>query len=791
MPRPKLDIVSIAKAALDHARALLPSWLPGGKWDGIEWRCGDLAGNPGKSCAVNSESGRWSDFASNESGGDLVSLYAAIHGVSQIEAARDVATLIGFPLADGHAAPALGARRPAPDEPPPAKPGGKAPRSEWRPIVPVPDNAGPAPRAHVVRGPPEWSWPYSDEAGRLLGVVYRFKTSDGGKEVLPCTYCERPGGQREWRWMQFPEPRPLYLPARAPLRTSLPVLVVEGEKCADAAWEQLGQWYDVVSWPGGGKAAHKAAWSMLRRRRAVLWPDADAKVDKHTGEILPAEKQPGVATMRKIAGELLALEATVFLVDVPAPGEKPDGWDIADAISEGMRSEELRAWIQARLRRFDETADPPVGSTRPPPSPPAGSNGLDDDWQSRLIVDRRDRPVDCRENVMLVLVYHPRWRGAVGFNEFAGRTESLTRTPWGTGPGEWTTRDDRELGLWLAQQVDLLIRSEANLSAGVEMAAERARFHPVLAYLESLQWDRVDRLPHWLQDCCGVEDSNYVRLVGTYFLRSMVARVRKPGAQVDHMLVLEGGQGKGKSSALRVLGGPWYSDTQFRLGDKDALLQLADVWIYEVSELDAFSRADVTAVKQFLTTLNDNIRGVYERRVRKRPRQVVLAGTTNQERYLRDMTGNRRFWPVQVCEAVDLDRLREWRDQLFAQAYAEVKAGERWWPTRDEERELFVPAQDARVIADPWLDELPRRLEEAKWADSRAFTTAELLGALGVSADKIDSAGQMAKRIEAIMHRLGWRRTRERRKDGTRPHVYERPVRTQDGEHDSAIEVPI
>lgn len=777
-----LDIQRIAQAALSRAETFLPDWLPGGHWEGAEWRCGDLSGGKGKSFGANAKTGRWSDFASGESGGDLVSLYAAIFcGGKQGDAARRLAREMGMDQAR---------ERPA-GKSAPASAAGKE-RTDWTPILPVPESAGEPPRAHVVRGAPERRWDYRDAAGRLLGCVYRFVTSDGGKEVLPCTYCEHPNGAREWRWISFRDPRPLYVPAADGAGHWLrdrPVLVVEGEKCADAAFAELEPWLDVVSWPGGGKAVHKADWSLLAGRRVILWPDCDAKTERGGPELLPADRQPGMVAMRKLAEILAPLKCKLRRVDIPAPGAVKDGWDVADAIADGLRGEALREWMLERLCPvdvdYDEEAPPPGG---PPPAPPSsdGGDGRGSSWQDHLIYGPRQRLMDCRENVAMILVHHPRWAGTVGYNAFAGRTESLAATPWGTGPGEWTNRDDRELGLWLAQNLDLLIRSEANLNAGVEMAAERAAFHPVLRYIERTPWDQVDRLAYWLQECCGVEDTTYTRLVGTYFLRAMVARVLKPGAQVDHMLVLEGGQGKGKSTALRVLGGEWYSDTQFRLGDKDALLQLVDVWLYEVSELDSFSRADVTAVKQFLTTLNDNIRGVYERRARKRPRQVVMAGTTNQQHYLRDMTGNRRFWPVRVGEQVDVDRLREWRDQLFAQALADVRAGERWWPTREEEREHFIPAQEARTITDPWLDELPKRLEDLKWSDRQSFTTAEILGVLGVSADKIDGNGQMAKRVETIMDRLSWERTRERRTDGSRPHVWRRPSRVPDSADDSS-----
>jgi predicted P-loop ATPase len=781
-----MDISRIAQAALASADTLLPRWLSGGRWEGAEWRCGDLSGAPGKSCAVNAKTGRWSDFQSGESGGDLVALYAAMHSVSQLEAARSVADEVGLPVDEKPTR-----RRTPRAAKPAATPKAPTPRTDWVPVLPVPADAGPAPVAHIKRGRPAMTWAYRDAAGQLLGYVCRFVTSDGGKEVLPLSWCAHPSGAHEWRWISFPEPRPLYLAAWRLERERLPpVLVVEGEKCADAAAAELGATLDVVSWPGGGKAVLKADWSPLRGRRVIVWPDADAKLGRD-GALLPASQQPGISTMRKLGAHLVGLGCEVREVTLPAPGERPDGWDVADAVAEGLTGPALREWLLERLVPLPGLSGPAVPPQDPPRAPPADGGPPDDGrWAHALIRDRRGELVDCRENVMLILTHHPDWQGAVGFNRFASRTESLRETPWRTGPGEWTTADDREMGLWLAQHLGLLIRAEANLNAGVEMAAERSAFHPVMRYLDALVWDGVDRLSFWLHECCGATDTPYARMAGAFFLRAMCARVWKPGAQVDHMLVLEGGQGKGKSTALRVLGGEWYSDTQFRLGDKDALLQLADTWLYEVSELDSFSRADVTSVKQFLTTLNDNIRGVYERRVRKRPRQVVMAGTTNQKRYLRDMTGNRRFWPVPVGEVVDVERLRQWRDQLFAQAYAEVRAGERWWPTRAEEAEHFQPQQDARIVADPWLDELPKRVSEAKFMDRSSFTTAEILGVLGVSADKIDGAGQMARRVEAIMMTLGWSHVRERRSDGTRPWVYRRPS-TPAAPADESVEVPL
>lgn len=166
-------------------------------------------------------------------------------------------------------------------EPPARKPARGAGDDEaacpWVPILPVPEHAGKPPKAHLKRGLPERVWCYHDAAGKPLGYVYRFKTSTGGKEILPLVFARNAEtGAEEWRWMAFPEPRPLYGLDRLAAKPDATVLLVEGEGCADAGAEALPE-YAVISWPGGGKAAKKADWSPLAGRKVVAWPDADAK----------------------------------------------------------------------------------------------------------------------------------------------------------------------------------------------------------------------------------------------------------------------------------------------------------------------------------------------------------------------------------------------------------------------------------------------------------------------------------------------------------------------------------
>lgn len=265
-------------------------------------------------------------------------------------------------------------------------------RSPWVPVLPAPADAPEPPKAHMARGLPQKVWAYHDAAGRVLGYVYRFVKSDGGKEVLPLVWAtNEDSGAAEWHWMAFPEPnRPLYGLDRLAAKPDATVLVVEGEKCADAGHEHLPE-LAVVSWPGGGKADAKVDWSPLAGRKVITWADADAKRVPLTPEekeqglvlsvkpLLPEADQPGVATMARIRGRLADLGCRLWNVQLPPPGGKPDGWDIADAVVDGMRGADLADFVRSAARPVvsprsvdleqpfhAEQEPPPLGEERPP-----------------------------------------------------------------------------------------------------------------------------------------------------------------------------------------------------------------------------------------------------------------------------------------------------------------------------------------------------------------------------------------------------------------------------------------
>jgi len=195
------------------------------------------------------------------------------------------------------------------------------------------------------------------------------------------------------------------------------------------------------------------------------------------------------------------------------------------------------------------------------------------------------------------------------------------------------------------------------------------RFHPIRDYLTGLRWDGASRLDGWMTEYLGADATPLNAAIGRIVLIAAVRRVREPGAKFDSILVLEGEQGVGKSSAIKILAGPEnFSDQNILTLDPKAQMELLEgVWIYELCGLEGLSRAETSKVKAFASRSADHSRPAYARFKESRPRQTIFIGTANDDKYLRDMTGNRRFWPVKVGK-IDLEALQRDHDQLFAEA---------------------------------------------------------------------------------------------------------------------------
>lgn len=751
--RARVDFAAVARELNARAEQLVPQWLPNGRRDGHEWKVGSLAGEAGKSLSINLRTGVWADFASDEKGGDLLSLYAAIEGLSMLEAARR--------LADDYRLTPLTA---APDSVP-AQPKSKEPRSLWRPVMPPPADAPDYTTqwGHYARGVPKRHWEYRGAAGELLGVVCRFETSDGGKDILPLSWCEHPRMRPSWRYIAFPEPRPLYGLPRLAGDTERPVIVVEGEKCADALHELLEGSVPVLAWPGGGKAVGLADWSVLKDRAVVLWPDADRKVDKKSGELLPPHKQPGIAAMEAIAEKLAEHGCRVRILDLVPLGDVADGWDVADAIAEGWTRERVQAFVRDHQR-----APGALLPTRAAQAAGAVAE-LPPDVEYSLVM-KRGEIAACTANVYALLMRSDDWRGAIAFDEFAQRIVKLKPPPYLTPvpAGEWESQDDSRTAMWLATRHGFTA-SSALVAETVEVIARENAFHPVRIYLEGLKWDGTPRIDFWLGEQLGVELSEYSQLVARFFLIGMVKRVMEPGCKFDYCLVLEGRQGMFKSSALRVLGGDWFKDTDLDLQNKDAMTALQGAWLYEIAEMDSLTRAEASKQKSFLSRQVDEFRPVYGRREVRLPRQVVFAGTTNSWEWNKDPTGGRRFWPVEVTD-VDLEGLAAQRDQLFAEALVQWRAGVACYPDRVQQRDLFDPEQLKRQQSEGYVD----ALHDWVYGQTRDFSMAEAV-VDGLKMDYSKLTRDVQTRVGNALKSLGC--TRVEKRNGMTRFWYRPPTR--------------
>ena len=277
------------------------------------------------------------------------------------------------------------------------------------------------------------------------------------------------------------------------------------------------------------------------------------------------------------------------------------------------------------------------------------------------------------------------------------------RNDWVEGP--WTDHDDMDLLMWC--QANGARKMKKGVAQDAAMAvARRHRFHPVRDYLKGLRWDGTPRLDGWLAAYArATGDAAYLAAVGRATLIAMVARVMRPGCKVDTVLVLEGEQGIGKSSLFQALvpDPSWFSDSMpHDLASKDARAHLKGKWVIELPELAQFRRTELAALKGFLTTATDTYRPSYGRHEVTVARQCVFVASTNEEQYLADATGGRRYWPVALGGEVDLDAIRRDRDQLWAEAAAAFGRGEAWWITDPALTPIVKGEQAARKVGDGW-----------------------------------------------------------------------------------------
>lgn len=612
------------------------------------------------SISVDLAKGTWFDFETNEGGG--------------------VTDLIAR-MIKGEPGEWLRERGYVPDERPPSrKPNG---------------SAGPMQRKIVA------VFDYRDGDGTLLFQVVRFDPKDF-RQRRPDEMS--PDG---WVWAvrgvkQVPYRLPEIIEALAQEQT---VFVVEGEKCADLLWS--------VGVPatcnagGAGKWLDRLAQYFVGADIVVI-PDWDPqKISPKTGELMFNNAKPvlpGQDHAISVGRSLDGIAKRVRVLDLGKfwPNITPKA-DIYD-------------WFEAGNNRqmFDVLADmAEPWSELLQLTFPGGGTASVKDWIGQCMTGKSAFANNIA-NALVGLRKDPSLFQSFGFDAMQ-RIPMLMQPIFSVDP-TFIPRPLEDNDVSMVQE-HMQWKGLRRVGADTAYKAVLARcaensFHPVRRYLDSLEWDGVNRLDTWLAIYLGVELNDYSRGIGPMFLISMIARILAPGCKADHMIVLEGPQGVLKSTACRVLGGEWFSDNLPDItSGKDASQHLRGKWLIEIAEMHAINKAEASLLKSFISRTVERYRPSYGRAEVIEPRQSVFVGTTNKDAYLRDETGGRRFWPIRTG-TIDVVSLGDDRDQLFAEAIVRYRAGMPWWPDKEFERRWVTPEQERRYEGDAWEEIIAKYLED-------------------------------------------------------------------------------
>jgi predicted P-loop ATPase len=390
------------------------------------------------------------------------------------------------------------------------------------------------------------------------------------------------------------------------------------------------------------------------------------------------------------------------------------------------------------------TIDPETGEIiTTPPAPPGTLPRYQAVEAYGLTCNSKGVPDASVSNIVNVLLSDKNLARKIWFDEFLDRVCTIWRSD---ETREWGDVDDIKLQVYLQQTLGMPRLGKQSVQDAVIMVANMDRRNEAKAYIDGITWDGTERLAAFMVDCFGAEPSEYTSAASRNFWLSLVARVLRPGCKVDTMVVLEGAQGAGKSMGLSIIGGKWFAEAHESPTSKDFFLGLAGKMLVEIGEMDAFSRSEVTKVKQVITCQTDRYRAPYERHAADHQRRCVFAGTTNRDDWNKDETGARRFWPI-YCGDIRHDLIRANRDQLFAEAAAALAAGANWW---DMPAEATLSQQEARRDVDSLEDDI------AGWSLGRSeITTRDIMNDLmRLPIEKQDRNLQM--RIAKALRSLHW-----------------------------------
>ncbi|MCI8810419.1 MAG: hypothetical protein HFF84_09900 [Oscillibacter sp.] len=344
----------------------------------------------------------------------------------------------------------------------------------------------------------------------------------------------------------------------------------------------------------------------------------------------------------------------------------------------------------------------------------------DENWADELDVDSKGKVRSTIDNVYIILCHDPLLKGAIAYNDLKVRPVALRSLPWRkitdtVNGSTWSDADDSAMRRYLEKYYK--ITGKEKIMDGMMNAARDNAVHPIQNYLKGLVWDGTPRLDTLLIDYLSAEDNSYTRAVTRKTFTAAVARIFQPGCKFDYVLVLAGPQGRGKSTLVAKMSNGWHTDSLAGIGTKEAYEGIQGYWLVELGELAAMRKLEIETIKNFISKQMDSYRAAYGRRVEDHPRQCIFIGTTNSTAFLRDDTGNRRFWPVRLGErspakTVWGDLSQPVIDQLWAEAVAYYHDGEKLIlppelvAKAEEQQKDFVEDDPRRGLVEDFLEVL-------------------------------------------------------------------------------------
>lgn len=580
-----------------------------------------------------------------------------------------------------------------------------------------PDRTGPPPMDNHTPRELDGAtyWTYRDGRGNPIFHICRWE-KDGKKQFTPWSWNL---DKKEWQRKKPKGKTPLYN-LNEVLKSNY-ICVVEGEKAAEAAKKILPKGLVPTTWAGGANAVENSHWGVLQGKNILLWPDND---------------EPGRQAMMRVS-QIIRDANRITMLNTKMLKEKGDAADL------DLGGQNFLSWIKGKTKQIDAilTKDEPEGDDKYPIETRMAQYGV--------TCDKKGKPIINEASIYAVI--EKKYSDFFWYDIF----KKVIMTSFKESSPKIIQEEDYTSILMDMQEMGLNTLKSSTVKAAINIFAKRNVKNSAKIWLEDFVWDGERRIDSFFAEYFGAEDSPYVRSCSRNFLISVVARAFEPGCKVDNMIILEGPQGIGKSSGIEAmvpLG--WHMAYSGSVRDSKSFYHtIQGMLLVEIAEMGAFNERNIDFMKGMLSSTSDVYDKKYAVNAERSPRVSVFIGSTNKKNYIRDNTGARRFFPVKV-RSVDVDRIRNERDQIWAEAVQGYQNGETWWNFPENVESV----QNKRIMEDAWTEPISAYLENSLKSYPNGIPRLEIMR-VALELTPAMTKEDAPARVDSIMDGLGYARS--------------------------------